>query len=98
MNRGLRRAVALSGLVLGCSHFQHIDKPTLGRGGDDRALPSGQKSPPSVPLTRKQVASKESPSTLVAIDGAKCLVSADRYDGVKVGDLVWCGWTATSSP
>lgn len=41
---------------------------------------------------RKTVSAKEPPSRLVAVDGTVCLVSASRYDSVKVEERVWCDW------
>ena len=43
-------------------------------------------------LTRKRVDGKEPPSTLLARDGAYCVVSAARYEEIREGDSVWCAW------
>lgn len=49
-------------------------------------------SGPSRGLARKRVATKQEPHTLVAEDGTSCLVSADRFRDVSVGDAELCVW------
>jgi len=41
---------------------------------------------------RKNVAAKEAPSRLTAVDGTVCLVPGDKFDSVKIDDKVWCDW------
>ena len=41
---------------------------------------------------RKEVAGKEEPATLIAVDRTRCTVTADRFRDVRTGDVVWCVW------
>jgi hypothetical protein len=43
-------------------------------------------------LTRKEVAAKEQPATLVAADRSRCAVSADRFKNATVGSRELCDW------
>jgi hypothetical protein len=43
-------------------------------------------------LTRKEVAAKEDPATLVAADRSRCAVSADRFKKATVGSREICDW------
>ncbi len=43
-------------------------------------------------LTRKEVAAKEEPATLVAADRSRCMVSADRFKSASVGSREICDW------
>ncbi len=40
----------------------------------------------------KTVQAKEPPNILIAIDGTRCSVSADRYESTNEGDVAWCWW------
>jgi hypothetical protein len=40
----------------------------------------------------KTVEGKEAPSTLYAVDSTVCVVTARKYEQVKVGDRVTCRW------
>ena len=44
--------------------------------------------------SRKIVDAKQDPATLVASDRSECVVTAERYRDVKVGDKVICDWRA----
>jgi hypothetical protein len=46
-----------------------------------------------VPLTEKVVSSKVEPNTLVAIDGASCMVSEKKWEKAKVGKNYLCVWS-----
>ena len=48
-------------------------------------------------VTKKRVASKQPPSTLIAQDGTRCTTTEDRYRMVEVGDEEWCAWTGGES-
>jgi hypothetical protein len=48
--------------------------------------------------TRKRVASKEEPATLVAIDRSRCAVTEDRYRDARVGQRVTCAWRSADRP
>ncbi len=61
--------------------------PLMGRGG--RGGGAG--------LADKPVASKETPTTLFAADGTRCLVTEEKFRNTALGDRVWCFWTADGS-
>ncbi|MCC6929647.1 MAG: hypothetical protein IT359_11710 [Gemmatimonadaceae bacterium] len=48
-------------------------------------------------LAEKPVASKEAPTSLIAVDGTRCLVTEEKYRNTAVGDRVWCYWTQDGS-
>jgi hypothetical protein len=41
---------------------------------------------------RKPVAGHEAPTTLVALDGSRCMVTAKRFEETAPGEKVWCNW------
>jgi hypothetical protein len=43
-------------------------------------------------MTRKRVAAKEEPTTLVADDRTRCRVTAQKYRDTAIGDQVLCDW------
>ena len=43
-------------------------------------------------MDAKRVAGKEPPTTLIAEDGTKCVVTENRYRETNVGDEAWCVW------
>lgn len=43
---------------------------------------------------RKAVLTKEKPTSLIAADGSRCLVGEEKFAGTRVGDRVWCVWSA----
>jgi hypothetical protein len=43
-------------------------------------------------LTRKEVAAKEEPATLVAADRSRCMVSAARFKDATIGSREICDW------
>ena len=43
-------------------------------------------------LSRKEVAAKEEPATLVAADRSRCMVSAARFKSANVGSREICDW------
>jgi hypothetical protein len=49
---------------------------------------------PHYDVSRKRVAAKEEPSTLVAEDGTRCTVTKSRFRKVDVGDWATCAWRA----
>ena len=60
------------------------------------SLPSvGSQSPtgrtPAV-ASRKRVAEKEEPATLIANDRTRCTVTADRFKDTHIGDDAICDW------
>jgi hypothetical protein len=44
-------------------------------------------------LADKPVASKESPTALLAADGTRCLVTEEKYRNTALGERVWCFWS-----
>ena len=50
------------------------------------------------PATRKVVAGKERPRTLVATDDTRCQVDQQRFDRVEIGEEVWCLWRREAPP
>lgn len=62
------------------------------------SLPSVGTQTPSGRTTavasRKRVAEKEEPATLIANDKTRCTVTADRFKDTHVGDDVICDWRA----
>ena len=43
-------------------------------------------------LASKEVAGKEEPATLIAVDRSRCMVSAERFKNAKVGSREICDW------
>ena len=60
------------------------------------SLPSiGTQSPTgraAATASRKKVAEKEEPATLIANDRTRCTVTADRFKNTRVGDDAICDW------
>lgn len=50
-----------------------------------------------VGLGEKPVASKEPPTSLIAVDGTRCLVTEEKFRNTAVGERVWCYWTQDGS-
>lgn len=46
----------------------------------------------TLPISRKVVSGKESPSTLVSSDGYRCTVTKKRFDETHEGDSATCAW------
>ena len=46
----------------------------------------------SFAVSRKRVAAKEEPATLVADDGSRCRLTEGRFRKVREGDYVTCLW------
>ena len=47
-----------------------------------------------VPLGDKVVSSKVEPNVLVAMDGASCTVSKERWEKAEVGRRYFCNWSS----
>jgi hypothetical protein len=60
------------------------------------SLPSvGTQSPTgrtTAVASRKRVAEKEEPATLIASDRTRCTVTANRFKDTQIGDDVVCDW------
>jgi hypothetical protein len=70
---------------------------------DDRALPGAARRPSettdaSARDSKKRVSAKEEPSTLVAVDRTQCLVDAEDFRRIRVGDEVACVWSPVGRP
>jgi hypothetical protein len=57
------------------------------------AIPLGKGSHAPV-LERRMVVGKIDPNTLVAVDGSRCAVSAEKYERTERGEEAWCVWRA----
>ena len=83
-------------------------RPTRQTGTGPRGLPSpsevqppgslppvGSQSPTgrtTAMASRKRVAEKEEPATLIANDKTRCTVTADRFKDIHIGDDAICDW------
>lgn len=47
-------------------------------------------------VTQKVVVSKEKPTSLIAADGSRCLVTSGKYSKTDLGDRVWCLWNVAN--
>jgi len=79
-------------LAAGCNKMQHLSKPTIGRGGDSDRPTTSVRSAGGIAPTRKAVAGKEEPFTLVAEDKSRCRVPEQQFRETSLGELVWCAW------
>jgi len=65
-------------------------------GGDDldpRRKRTLEREPAkSAHMARKVVVGKAAPTSLLAADGTRCIVTAKRYEETKEGDKVTCRW------
>lgn len=86
-------------LIVACTHRNEVPRGGAVRGPNDPTAtvlpkPAGQPatatSKPNA--TRKRVAAKEEPATLIAADRSECTVTAERFRNTKVGDAVICDW------
>lgn len=57
----------------------------------------GAETPPGA-WGRRTVAERVDPDEVVATDGARCRVSADKYADIRPGDKVWCVWQRGALP
>ena len=94
---------SIHGLVLcaclgACLPGQQLEKPRTGRVGDNnptaaQPLRGGTAaSTKEIPVGSKKVSGKEAPSTLIAVDGTRCQVTANKYDETSIGESVLCNW------
>jgi hypothetical protein len=91
-----RTSVALLALIVGAVACGPPLQPLAipGRDGGPRqtgGASTGQK-PRDVRMDAKRVAGKEPPTTLIADDGMRCVVTEARYRDTKIGDEAWCVW------
>jgi hypothetical protein len=69
----------------------------------DRALPgSGRRPTESTDASardgKKRVSAKQEPSTLIAVDRTQCIVDAEDFRRIRVGDDVACVWSPVGRP
>ena len=83
-------ALVLALLVLAGCWRGMPERPPLGGRGGGGVTPSGSASGGTV--GQKTVTAKHDPSTLVAFDGTKCVVTESRYRETVVGEKAWCVW------
>jgi hypothetical protein len=62
------------------------------RVGDQSQTAPARDSTSDTRVTRKRVAGMEAPSTLIATDGTRCVVTAERFASIQSGERVWCMW------
>lgn len=91
----VRAAAVMFTLVTGagaCAPPQPLAIP--GRDGGPRQTGGARtgRAPRDVRMDAKRVAGKEPPTTLIAEDGTKCVVTENRYRETNVGDEAWCVW------
>jgi hypothetical protein len=66
-----------------------------GRGGPRQTGSSTTGAGPNdVRMDVKRVAGKEPPTTLIAEDGTKCIVTESRFRETEVGNKAVCAWRA----
>jgi hypothetical protein len=66
-----------------------------GRGGGPRQTGATTgRGPTDARVDAKRVTGKEPPTTLIAQDGTRCVVTEGRYRETEIGSEVWCAWTA----
>jgi hypothetical protein len=67
-----------------------------GRGGGPRQAGSTapRAGPKDIRLDLKRVAGKEPPTTLIAEDGTRCIVTEGRFRETEIGGDALCAWRA----
>jgi len=87
--------MAAARVMVGC--IPRLERPPFGghggHGGGGGVTPSGSSDGASV--SEKVVPAKQEPSTLIAFDGTRCVVTANRFRETVIGEKVWCAWAAT---
>jgi hypothetical protein len=88
----LRRALPLALTFTLSSCFRINPFPGApGPEGPSMSIPR-RGTTPTRGLARKRVTAKQEPNLLVAEDGTSCVVTAERYEDVDVGDHELCDW------
>jgi hypothetical protein len=75
--------------LLGCVRAEHPGVTRVGGGG---RIPQAGGAATRAALSQKVVSGKEEPTTLIALDGSTCSVSAQRFRETAIGEKVWCAW------
>lgn len=93
----IRTRVVLVALALitggaGCAPPRPLGIP--GRDGGPRQGGGSNtgRTPRDIRADAKRVAGKQPPTTLIAQDGTRCVVTEERYRETNVGDEAWCVW------
>jgi hypothetical protein len=97
---GIRGCAAIVALALTCASPacggpRPLELPGPGgRGGIPREGTTTRAGPKDIRLDVKRVSGKEPPTTLIAEDGTRCIVTEGRYREAKIGSDAWCAWRA----
>lgn len=78
-------------LAVSC-RWHGMERPPLGGRGGGGATPDGSTSVEDARFAQKTVTSKSEPATLVAYDGTRCVVTAQKFRETVTGEKVWCVW------
>ena len=92
---GVRRmacGVYVTWAAVACTQPQSLGIP--GRDGGPRPTEPSQDgmTPRNFRMDSKRVGAKAPPTTLIAEDGTKCVVSEKKFRDTNVGDEAWCEW------
>lgn len=87
----MRAAAVITLFVLASCRWHGMSHPPLGGRGGGGASGSGG-SISDARLSQKTVTAKHEPTTLVAFDGSRCVVTESRFRETVVGEKVWCVW------
>jgi hypothetical protein len=90
-------ALALAGIWTACGGPQPMAIPGPGgRGGGPRQTGSStnREGPKDIRLDVKRVTGKEPPTTLIAEDGTRCMVTESRFRETEIGGNALCAWRA----
>lgn len=87
------RLLVVIAVVAGCVPSQGTRPQIGGRPGDGgREMPTGMTAQQSG-FSSKKVSGKEDPNVLLAADGMRCTVRADKYRETAIGESVLCAWS-----
>jgi hypothetical protein len=90
-------ALALSCAWTACGPLRPLAIPgARGRGGPPReaGASTARGGVKDIRVEPKRVAGKEPPTTLIAEDGARCIVTESRFRETEIGSNAWCAWRA----
>ena len=90
-------AAGLLWLGVACAGPRPLALP--GQGGDPREFPGSSgdigASATEGGVSAKRVSGKEPPTTLIAVDGTRCIVSEERYRATRIGENALCVWRSS---
>ena len=90
-------ALALAGIWTACAGPQPMAIPGPGgRGGGPRQTGSStdRVGPADIRMDVKRVTGKDPPTTLIAADGTRCMVTEARFRETEIGANALCAWRA----